>query len=256
MAHIKLQNVNVHIPVYDSNALRLFKLRGRKHLGKVGSHNFVSSGILHVQALTDMSLEIAHGDRVALIGHNGAGKTTLLRYIAGIYPEESGIKEVEGSLYIYGGTTTINPDATGYENVRLAMQLGGLPLNKFEEYKKDIADFTELGEYLEMPTRIYSAGMTARLSFAVATMNAPEILLIDEGIGAGDAKFANKAEERIKFFTQKASIIVCASHSNDLLRKICNKGLVFEGGRLVFQGVIEEALSHYERMIWQGNKKP
>ncbi|MEI7669433.1 MAG: ATP-binding cassette domain-containing protein [Pseudomonadota bacterium] len=256
MAHIKLQNVNVSIPVYDSNALRLFRLRGRKNLGKVGSHNFDSSGILKVNALIDLSLDIEHGDRVALIGHNGAGKTTLLRYLAGIYPEVSGKKDIEGSLYIYGGTASLNPDATGYENVKIAMQLGNIPLSKFEECKKDVAEFTELGEYLEMPTRIYSAGMTARLSFAIATMHAPEILLIDEGIGAGDAKFANKAEERVKFFTEKASIIIFASHSNDLLRKMCNKGIVFEGGKAIYQGAIEDALLHYEKIVWQSQNIP
>ncbi len=256
MAHIKLENVNVRIPVYDSNALRLFRLSGRKSFGKVGSHNFVSSSVLQIQALTDLSIEINHGDSVALIGHNGAGKTTLLRYLAGVYPEVSGTRQIEGSIYLYGGSTSINPDATGYENVRLAMQLEGMDLKKFEQYKQDIAEFTELGEYLEMPTRIYSAGMTARLTFAIATMHDPEILLIDEGIGAGDAKFAQKAEERVKSFANKASIIVMASHSDDLLRKLCNKGIVFDGGRAVYQGQIEDALAHYKRIVLESQGLP
>jgi len=242
MVYVRLKNVNVRIPIYDANSLRLFK-RQRRAAGSVGSHEFdSSSGILRVHALTDISMDLSGGDRVALIGHNGAGKSTLLRFMAGIYPSSSGTLETEGNIHLYGGITPINPDASGYENIRLAAELNHLPRTNIEGYLKDVEEFTELGEYLDMPTRIYSAGMVARLSFAIATMHTPEILLIDEGIGAGDAKFANKVRERIDTFTQKASIMVVASHSESLLRKMCNKGAVFEGGHLIFTGTIDEAL--------------
>lgn len=245
MAHIKLENVNINIPVYDANALRLFRRSSLGTKGKVGSHNFNSDGVLKVLALNNFTMHCHDGDRIGLIGHNGAGKTTLLRYMAGIYPVEGGVRDIEGTVYMYGGTNAINPDATGYENVLLAMRLGGLPFSQKDTFAQDVLEFTELGEYLHMPARIYSAGMLARLSFAIATLYTPEILLIDEGIGAGDAQFAKKVEQRITAFTDKAKIIVCASHSNSLLQQLCNRGVVLNGGEIVFQGEINEALDYY-----------
>lgn len=249
MAYVRLKDVTLRIPIYDAGALRLFR-RGGASKGGVGSHEFSGKrGVLEVQPLSNINLNLESGDRVALIGHNGAGKTTLLRYLAGIYPAASGVKETQGSVYLYGGMNAINQDASGYENIKLAIQLGGLPKNKTQEYIKDIEQFTELGEYLNMPTRIYSMGMMARLSFAIATMHSPDILLIDEGIGAGDAKFADKVEARIHNFTQKASIMVFASHSDALVTKMCNKGAVFEAGRMVYFGEVGSALHYYRGSI-------
>jgi ABC-type polysaccharide/polyol phosphate transport system ATPase subunit len=252
MTHIRLNRVSVRIPIYDAHALRLFK-RTPPKIGKVGSHSFSNnSHILHVQALTDIDLDITSGDRIALIGHNGAGKTTLLRYMAGIYPAASGHMDRKGSVYLYGGSVAINADATGYENIHLAMRLGGLPKKKMDEYIRDVEEFTELGDYLSLPARIYSAGMWERLSFAIATMHTPDILLIDENIGAGDANFADKVEKRITDFTGRANIVVVASHSNSLLQKMCTKGVVFEAGRIIFQGSVDAAIKYYEQMIAAG----
>lgn len=250
MVYLRLNDIHVRIPIYDASSLRLFRKRRKAASGSVGSHEFFGAGgVLQVQALSHITLNLESGDRLALIGHNGAGKSTLLRTMSGIYPSTSGSIESKGSIYLYGGVTAINPDASGYENIRLAIKLGNLPKSRTADYIKDIEDFTELGEYLDMPARIYSAGMWARLAFAMATMHTPDILLIDEDIGAGDAKFADKVEERIRNFAAAANIIVVASHSDSLLRKMCNKGAVFEAGHIVFSGSIDEALAYYNQSI-------
>jgi ABC-2 type transport system ATP-binding protein/lipopolysaccharide transport system ATP-binding protein len=123
--------------------------------------------------------------------------------------------------------------------------MANLPLSKKSEYIANIEEFTELGRYLTMPTRIYSAGMQARLFFAIATMHAPDILLIDEGIGAGDAAFEDKVEKRVKDFTDQAKILVLASHAEHLLKRMCNKGVVLNAGKLEYIGSVDDALAYY-----------
>jgi ABC-type polysaccharide/polyol phosphate transport system ATPase subunit len=185
-----------------------------------------------------------------VIGHNGAGKTTLLRLIAGIYPPSNGTVHIDGKVYaLLGSMMATNPDATGYENIRIAANLYGWPRAKLDEAVQDIEEFTELGEYLALPTRVYSAGMQARLSFAVGTAQSPDILVIDEGIGAGDARFQEKAEKRVKNFMSRAKIIVLASHSIALCRSVCSKVLVLEKGKQIFFGEIDEGLERYKHVL-------
>ena len=173
----------------------------------------------------------------------------MLRLIAGIYPSVSGVVDVHGSCYFYGGTDATNPDGTGYENIALALRLQKIPPHLHEQIIADVVDFTELGDYLNLPTRTYSTGMSARLTFALSTMRSPEILLIDEGIGAGDQKFKEKVERRIKNFTNKAKIIVCASHSDEFLKQFCNVGVVLRHGSNEFTGDIGDALEFYHSTI-------
>ncbi|MBI78093.1 MAG: sugar ABC transporter ATP-binding protein [Rhodospirillaceae bacterium] len=249
MAHVKLTNINVEIPIYDANALRLFKRRATKDKSKVGSGSFSTAGVLSVQALRNVNLEVNDGERLALIGHNGAGKTTLLRFIAGVYPKGEGIRDILGDVHLYGSASSINPDGTGYENILLAMRLNGLDKSLEPKIRKDVEEFTELGEFLNMPMRTYSAGMSARLNFAIATLKTPSILLIDEGIGAGDKNFADKVEKRVKEFTDRAKIIVMASHSGDFLKKMCNRGAVLRRGSIEFFGDVEKALEFYDKSL-------
>jgi ABC-type polysaccharide/polyol phosphate transport system ATPase subunit len=199
-----------------------------------------------VHALHDLTVSLREGERVALIGQNGAGKTTLLRVLAGIYPCASGVKEVNGSVgTLLAANMALNSDATGYENIRLVSTLEGWPKERLDDYIADIEEFTELGEYLGLPLRVYSAGMAARLSFAMATIRAPDILLIDENIGAGDAQFQDKARRRVDQFLGRVKIIVIASHSTELLRSICTTGLLLQGGKMEFFGALDEALALY-----------
>src|SRR5215475_13332987 len=212
MSRVTLEDVSVHIPVYDANTLRLLRMPkfGR---AKVGTGNVSHAGArLIIHALSNINLTLEEGDRVCTIGHNGAGKTTLLRLIAGIYPPSSGRVTIEGKVMaLLGQSLSPNTDATGYENIGLIANLFDWPKERLPEYIRDIEEFTELGEYLALPTRIYSLGMHARLAFAIATAQSPDVLLIDEGIGAGDAHFQDKVQIRVERFVGAARIIVLAS---------------------------------------------
>jgi ABC-2 type transport system ATP-binding protein/lipopolysaccharide transport system ATP-binding protein len=246
MTRIRLSNVSVRLPIYDSHSLRLIRLPSFAR-AKVGTQTVSHTGnVVVIHALNDLSLDLHDGDRVCVMGHNGAGKTTLLRVIAGIYPPSSGGIDVRGRVFaLLGNSMVLNSDATGYENIRLVGNLYHWPKSRMAEYIHDIEEFTELGEYLSLPTRVYSAGMQARLAFAIATTQSPDILLIDEGIGAGDAQFQEKAHQRVQKFVSGARIIVLASHSAELCRAICNKAVLLSKGRQVFFGGIDEAFERY-----------
>jgi len=249
MASINLASASASIPIYDPAALRFFRGSSLTVNSKVGGKHKLSNGKLTIEAVKNLSLSINDGDRVALIGHNGAGKTTLLRLIAGIYPVQSGSIEVHGQCHFFGGLDASNPDGTGYENIELSLQIQKIPSRLHHKCVEDVKNFTELGAYLNMPMRTYSAGMVARLNFALATMFTPEILLIDEGIGAGDEGFKKKVEARLDRFAGGAKIVVCASHSEGLLRTLCNRGVVLQQGQCQFNGSLDEAFELYHYNI-------
>ena len=243
MAFISLKSVYLDYPVYNYST-RSWK----SHLV-----NLTSSGIIKkkqnnvcVRALEDISFELQAGDTLALVGGNGAGKTTLLKTMAGIYHPTSGNVMVSGSKScIFGAGFGMDDDATGYENIILGCIALGHSLKEAKSKIDDIEEFTELGSFLNMPLRSYSAGMRARLAFAVATCSSTEILLMDEGLGAGDASFVEKAKKRLDKFTLNARILVLASHSESLLRTFCNKGLLLKAGRPVAFGDLETVLQVY-----------
>ena len=249
MTYVRLTKANVEIPVYDSHALRLIRLPSLRRT-KVGTSTVSQSGgVVFMHALKDLDLNLLEDDRVCIIGHNGAGKTTLLRLIARIYPATSGSIDISGKVFaLLGASLTLNSDATGYENIDLVANIQDWPRDKTANYVRDIEEFTELGEYLSFPTRVYSAGMQARLAFALATMQSPDILLIDEGIGAGDSDFQEKAQARIQQFVGGAKILLLASHSRELCRALCNKALLMSKGQGVFFGDIEEAFERYAKL--------
>lgn len=249
MTYVRLSNVNVEIPVYDSHALRLIRLPSFQ-LTRVGTATVSESGgVMIMHAIKNLNLELTEGDRVSLIGHNGAGKTTLLRLVAGIYPASRGAVEVSGKVFaLLGGSAALNPDATGYENINLTANINGWPRSRMSEYVRDIEEFTELGEYLSLPVRVYSAGMQTRLAFAMSTMQPPDILLIDEGIGAGDAEFQEKAQARVNQFVSGAKIILLASHSKEICKTLCSKALLMSKGEQIFFGEIDEAFERYARL--------
>ena len=185
-----------------------------------------------------------------MIGANGAGKTTLLRILAGIYLPTRGQVYSSGKISaLLDVSLGLNPDATGLENIILRGMYMNIHPREMRTRVDDIAEFTELGAYLDMPARTYSAGMMVRLGFAVSTCILPEILLMDEWLSAGDARFLEKAQKRMEQFVGSSNILVLASHSVDLLRNWCNRGILLQHGRVAAQGDINDVVAAYQEMV-------
>ena len=244
MADIQLDNVSIAFPVYDNSSRSLKKrLVGAATGGRIRSE----AGPSVVQALDNVTLHFQHGDRIGLVGRNGAGKTTLLRVIAGIYEPGVGTVRVEGHVApLFDLSLGMDPEGTGYENILLRGLFLGLRRADIEARLDEIAAFTELGTFLELPIRTYSAGMRLRLAFAVSTSFRPDILLLDEGIGAGDATFLEKVNRRLQEFTSKATIIVLASHSEQLVRRMCSTSVLMEHGQIIALGNTSQVLALYQ----------
>jgi len=241
---LELDHVTVSFPVYQGGSRSLKKrLLLRGSAGRIARD---ANDRITIDALRDVSLSLDRGDRLALIGANGAGKTTLLRVMAGIYEPMSGAVTVRGRISpMFDIGLGIDTDLNGYDNIRIRGLLLGLTPQEIDARLPDIAAFTELGDYLDMPVRTYSSGMMLRLTFAVATCFEPEILLMDEWILAGDAHFMDKARARIDAFVEKASVLVLASHNLDVCRRWCNKGVWLQGGKVMAFGAIDHAIESY-----------
>jgi ABC-2 type transport system ATP-binding protein/lipopolysaccharide transport system ATP-binding protein len=247
-AIVRLDGVSVSFPVYQGGS-RSLKKRILFH-GSAGRIGRDSNQKIVIEALCNVSFSLPAGVRVALIGANGAGKTTLLRTIAGIY------EPIEGSVVTRGRISPmfdisfgIDPDLSGYENIRLRALLLGFSPGEIEAHLPDIVEFTELGDYLDMPVRTYSSGMILRLSFAVATCFRPEILLMDEWILAGDAHFMSKAEARVRNFIERASVMVLASHDIGLCSRWCTMAIWLEQGRVKEVGPVDRVIKQYTASV-------
>ncbi len=247
MASIRLENVTVDFPIYES--IRSFKRDLLQKAGGLIKHDQKHSRRVTVRSLDDISFSVEHGDRIGLIGHNGAGKSTLLRVLAGVYEPVAGRLIMEGRVSPLLNTSPgMVADDTGYENIFTCGLFLGMSIREIEAKVGDIAAFTELGEYLELPVRTYSSGMLVRLGFAIATAIDPEILLLDEGLGAGDARFAERANRRIDALIQRTSILVLASHADSLIRIMCNKAVLMDQGKALKIGEVEEVLAAYHEL--------
>jgi ABC-2 type transport system ATP-binding protein/lipopolysaccharide transport system ATP-binding protein len=255
------KGIHVEFPIYDPRTRSLKYSLGIKHLangisriagnrnvgGQIGAGE---AGRIVIKALDGVSFELFEGDRVGLLGHNGSGKTTLLRTLAGIYEPVSGAIQASGRVFpLFDLQLGMDLDATGLENIWMRGKMLGLSTNQIRDALDDIADFTELGDYLYVPIRAYSTGMALRLAFAISTAIVPEILILDEMIGAGDAAFIARADARLKAFLARTGILVIASHSMPILRQWCNKGMLLEQGKLVTFGPLEDVVSVYESKV-------
>lgn len=231
MALLEFDRVTIRYPVYNARAQSL-----RRQLISLGTGGLLSddaSGPLHVTALSNVSFRICNGDRVGLIGHNGAGKSTLLRTMAGIF------EPAQGRITRQGAVTTLfdlgaglDPELTGHENIRRMALLQGMQRKEIDAALPEIAAFTDLGDFLALPVRTYSSGMLTRLMFAVATAGHPDIMLVDEILGAGDAAFQERVQQRLAARIDAAAIFVVASHDHALLRALCNRFFKLEHSSL------------------------
>jgi ABC-type polysaccharide/polyol phosphate transport system ATPase subunit len=198
-------------------------------------------GRRRILALDGVSFALSSGDRLALVGANGAGKTTLLKVLYGIYEPTSGSVERTGRIdALFSTSLGFRSQATGRRNIVLRGLINGWSPVQIGERIEEIIAFSELEDYIDLPLRTYSQGMAARLAFSIATALDPEILLMDEWIGAGDASFRNKAKVRMDAMAAKAGIIVLASHNVGLLRRTCNKVLELDRGRVRWFGPADE----------------
>jgi ABC-2 type transport system ATP-binding protein len=244
MLSISVQHVDVSFPIYEGaqRSLRHIVLATSTG-GRIASD---SRHRVVVEALKDISFDVERSDRLAILGHNGAGKTTLLRVLAGIYEPIHGHVFTSGRVVpLFDISLGMDLDATGYENIRIRGLYLGMTEEEIAARTSEIAEFTELGQFLHMPTRTYSLGMRTRLAFGVSTSITPDILLLDEGIGTVDASFVDKADARLKALIERSGAMVLTSHSLSLLQRFCNKALVLDHGAVSFMGSIDDGLSAY-----------
>ena len=235
MALIDFQNVCVDFPIYNANGRSL-----KKRLIQVATGGQLGAdpqGRVVVRALEDLSFTLKDGDRVALLGHNGAGKSTLLRLSSGVYEPSAGVARIEGEIgSLIDISLGIDPEATGRENIFLRGGLLGMTRREISNRIDEIIDFSELGDFVDMPLRTYSTGMHLRLAFAVSTIVRPEILLMDEWLSVGDEGFKHKAEKRLTELVESTNILIIASHSRDLVMHTCNRVIWLEHGKIRMDG--------------------
>jgi ABC-type polysaccharide/polyol phosphate transport system ATPase subunit len=251
VSFLRLHNVSVEFPIYQASSRSLKKLllasSTRGNLGRDANDR------VNVRALTNVTFEIGSGERLGVIGLNGAGKTTLLKVLAGVYEPTHGRFASSGTVSsLLDIQVGLNLDATGRENIILRGMYMGIHPREMRERAAEVAEFTELGEYLDMPVRTYSAGMMIRLAFAASTCTPPDILIMDEWLTAGDAQFLDKAQRRVEAFVRTSSILVLASHSLELVEQWCNRGILLHEGRALAIGPIAEIVAAYRRLAETG----
>jgi len=232
MAHLIFDNVTIQYPIYNNRSMSL-----KNQLVRISTGGLIEKEAGNVQivtALKNVTFNAKEGDRIGLVGHNGAGKSTLLRTMAGIYvPTHGSVDRVGRVSTVLEMGAGMDPELSGYENITRMGVLSGMSLNEVRKRVSDIEEFTQLGDFLQIPVRTYSTGMATRLMFAVATSSQPDILLVDEVFGTGDAEFQNRARERMEALIQSVGVFVFASHDHDLVRGYCNRFFKLEHGNVL-----------------------
>ena len=252
MARIELKRVGLTFRVRTQAA----RLSLKEYLVQ-GLFLRLAPSSMEIHALRDLSLALQPGERVGIIGHNGAGKSTLLKLLAGIYEPTCGKRLVEGRISsLFDLMLGFEPEATGWENIRYRGYLQGETPHSIGEKMEAIGAFTELGKFLDTPVRYYSAGMLVRLAFAIATAIEPEILLIDEVLGAGDMAFQDKARKRMREMMERAKLIVCVSHDLGSLPRFCTRGLWMDKGRLRMSGPVRDVIEAYTESVRSPSREP
>ncbi len=210
-----------------------------------------------IHALSHVNLSATDGDRIGVIGHNGAGKSTLLKLLAGVYPPTSGTRHVEGRICsLFDIALGFELDANGWENIKYRSYLLGETPKSVKKKMQEIADFSELGTFLDVPVRYYSSGMLVRLAFSISTAVEPEVLLIDEVLGAGDLSFQMKAKERMRAMMATARLMVLVSHEIPTLEQICSRLIWLQHGVVQMEGDPAAVVAAYRRSVGQPAAAP
>ena len=244
MAKIEFKEASIEFPVFNANGRSLTSRLLQVATG--GKLDADPNGRVVIRALDKLSFNLQDGDRVGLLGHNGAGKSTLLRALSRVYAPTSGTAVIEGEVgSLIDISLGINPEATGRENIFIRGALLGFNKQEIESHLDEVIEFSELGDFIEMPVRTYSSGMHLRLAFAVSTVVRPEILLMDEWLSVGDENFKVKAEARLADLVDATKILVIASHSRELIETSCNRAIWLEHGQIKMDGSASEVCSAY-----------
>ncbi|HYA19939.1 MAG TPA: ABC transporter ATP-binding protein [Burkholderiales bacterium] len=232
MSHIHADDLVVEFPIYGARSRSLKNTVIRAATGGVLATDAAQRTV--VRAIDHLSFDWNEGDRIGLVGHNGSGKTTLLRALGGIYEPIGGSLSVNGRVAsMLNLTLGMDDYATGYENIFIRGTILGLNRREIAGMVDEICEFSELGDFINMPMRTYSSGMSMRLAFTISTSVKADIILMDEWIGVGDEAFSEKAQRRLAELVGKAKILVLASHSPDIIRANCNKVVRLDHGRIV-----------------------
>ena len=241
---ISLKDCNLYFKLEKKNN-RLFSPETFKNIfGKLKGHN---KHDLSFHVLKHITLDVSSNSSVALLGHNGAGKSTLLRLIAGIYPLGSGEITVRGDITCFlGQGLGLDNEMTGKEYLYLVSALKNKFGSESDIFVEEVSNFIEIGDFINQPVRIYSAGMRARLLTSAALFQNPDIVLLDEGVGAGDFYFSKKLEIKLREFLSLSNCSVIASHNFNFLRNWCDKGIVLDKGQIVFEGSVDDAIAFHK----------
>jgi teichoic acid transport system ATP-binding protein len=207
------------------------------------------SSVRKVHAVKDVSFVVNHGEAVGIIGRNGSGKSTLLRAIAGLMPPTNGRVWAAGRPSLLGVNAVLLTGLTGAKNVMIGgLALGLTPAQVRERYP-GIVDFSGIGDFVDLPMSAYSSGMGARLRFAISTAAAPDILMIDEALATGDAKFRKRSEQRVRDLRAEAGTVFLVSHSEQSIRDTCERSIWLEGGVIKADGPTEDVMKEYETFV-------
>lgn len=244
MSLIEFKNVCIDFPIFNS------KSRSLKHklinFATGGQLSRDHNGYVVVRALHNVSFVLNDGDRVGVVGHNGSGKSTLLRCLGGIYKPSFGYANIHGKCCsLIDISLGIDPEATGRENIYIRGSLLGMTKKEINDRFSEIEHFADLGHFIDLPVRTYSSGMHLRLAFSVSTITQSNILLMDEWLSVGDENFRTKAEKRVSEMVASTNILVIATHSKDLVYKVCNRVLYFDHGQLIADGTPDYVCKKY-----------
>jgi lipopolysaccharide transport system ATP-binding protein len=245
-ARVDVLELGINFPIYHNQARSLKRTMFARAKGRRISQNGQNHHRIVVEALRDITFSLRSGERLGLVGNNGAGKTTLLRALAGVYEPVAGRVQIQGSLNaLLDPSQGMNMELTGRENVALRGLYHDMRANEIRRLQDDVRDFAELGDFFDLPVRIYSSGMVVRLAFAMATAIRSQVLLMDEWFLAGDAAFRDKAQTRLEDMVQGADILLLSTHISSIVRSWCTRVIWLEDGLVRADGPVDEVMNAF-----------